>query len=165
MLQMYFCYKWSRYAQQKSLGYSTITLPVGIAALSFANSSANPWASPGLLTIEGWNGSMAGGGIHQISFGSNSTGLTPAQLAQIRFHNPAGSIGYYPATILNPGEIVPSRFLASAQDSNHLQISWAPGMILQSSTNANGPYFDVTGATSPYTTIFSGPQRFFRLRQ
>jgi len=162
---------WEAYATKQQLGTlilgqgtnSSILLPEGVSALWFLNSSGAAWSSPALLTIEGWNGSLAGGGAHQISFGSNNSGLTPSQVAQIRFHNPGGSTGYYPATMLNTGEIVPSRFIATSQGGR--QISWAPGMTLQSSTNVNGPYFDVSGATSPYTPTFSGPQKFFRLRQ
>jgi hypothetical protein len=123
------------------------------------------WENSALLTIEGWNGSVSGGGAHQVFFGSNSTGLTSSQVAQVRFHNPNGANGYYPATLLNTGEIVPSRFLTSTRAGNHLEISWAPGMTLQSSTNVNGPYFDASGASSPYTPVVNGPQRFFRLRQ
>lgn len=163
---------WDAYTTQQQLGTlgladgtNSIYLPPGPAGLRFAGSSAVAWSNSALLIIEGWNGSVTGSGSHQILFGSNSTGLTPSQLAQIRFHNPAGSTGYYPAAILNTGEIVPARFLASHRTVNGLQISWATGMTLQSSTNINGPYNDVSGAISPYTPIFNSPQRFFRLRQ
>jgi hypothetical protein len=163
---------WEAYTTQQPLGTlsleqgtNAIYLPAGPAALRFANSGAVVWENSALLTIEGWNGSVSGGGAHQVLFGSNSTGLTSSQVAQVRFHNPNGANGYYPATLLNTGEIVPSRFLTSTRAGNHLEISWAPGMTLQSSTNVNGPYFDASGASSPYTPVANGPQRFFRLRQ
>ena len=57
-----------------------------------------------------WNGSPNGGGKHQVFFGSNASGLTAQQLSQIKFKNPAGSTGTYPATILSTGEIVPARW-------------------------------------------------------
>lgn len=164
---------WEAYSGQQQLGKlilnqgtnSEIYLPPGAAVLRFANSSTAAWGNPAMLAIEGWHGSVNGGGAHQIYFGTNSTGLSPQQLAQIQFLNPAGSSGSYPAAILASGEIVPSRFIASQQAGSNLQISWASGMRLQSATNPLGPYVDVSSATSPYTVLFTSPQRFFRLRQ
>jgi alpha-tubulin suppressor-like RCC1 family protein len=43
-------------------------------------------------------------------------------------------------------------------------LEWIGSNILQSSTNVAGPYFDFP-AGSPYTNLFDGPQKFFRLRQ
>ena len=144
---------------------SQIYLPGGSCVLRFADSSGLTWSNQALLTIDNWNGSVSGGGNHQIYFGNNASGLSAAQLAQIQFENPGGSAGTYPATILSTGEIVPTRFLAAQKNGNTLQISWASGTTLQSATNVAGPYLDVSGASSPYNVSFSGPAHFFRLRQ
>ena len=46
---------------------------------------------------------------------------------------------------------------------NNIVISWPTG-TLQSSANVNGPYVNVGGATSPYTTSVTGSQKFFRVQ-
>jgi hypothetical protein len=51
--------------------------------------------------------------------------------------------------------------LTIANSGKNFVISWSTG-TLQSSTNAAGPYVNVTGATSPYTNTISGKQVFFR---
>ena len=43
-------------------------------------------------------------------------------------------------------------------------LSWNGNYILQSSTNVDGPYLDISNAVSPYTNGFSLQQEFFRLR-
>jgi hypothetical protein len=144
---------------------SCITFPNGSSSLSFANSSSITWAGQAVLTIEHWNGSLGGGGLHQLFFGGDSRGLTAQQLAHIRFHNPAGASGTYPASILPTGEVVPTQVLVSKRIGNSLTLSWTSGMTLQTSTNAAGPFQDVTApATTSYTVTFAEPQRFFRLR-
>jgi hypothetical protein len=146
-------------------GNSTITFPAGTSSLSFSNSSSVPWAGQAILVIEHWNGSLIGGGLHQLYFGNSNTGLTTQQLAQIRFQDPASTPGIYPATILPTGELVPSQILMSRRFGNGFTLSWTPGLILQSSTNVSGPFNDVTGTgTSSFTINFSEPKRFFRLR-
>ena len=87
---------------------STIDLGSGNSILQFANSAAPPWNPSAQLPIHNWSGLLTGGGTDQIYFGNNSSGLTPAKLAQIQFINPAGlTPGTYAATILSTGEIVP----------------------------------------------------------
>ena len=144
---------------------SSICLPPGASILRFASSSGNTWSNQATLLIENWNGLPTGGGAHRIYFGATAAGLSSPQLAQVQFHNPGGIAGTYPASILATGEIVPARFLASRQSGASLVFSWAPGMVLQASTNVAGPYQDIAGATSPYTASFTAPRRFFRLRR
>ncbi len=144
-------------------GSNTIVLPSIPCQLRFAASTNYPWGSQAVLYIDGWNGSVAGGGQHQISFGSTSGGLKAQQLNQIRFRKPSGAPGLFPARILATGEIVPDRFLAVHKSSTNLVIEWASG-TLQSATNVTGPYQDVGGATSPYNAPSTSPQRFFRIR-
>lgn len=144
---------------------STLSFPNGPSAMQFADSSSIAWSNQAALTIEGWSGSLSGGGLHQVYFGNNSGGLTQQQLNQVQFRNPAGTEGIYPATILSSGEVVPNQILVSRRTGNTLTLSWTPGLALQSSTNASGPFEDVTAlSANSFTVTFSEPQRFFRLR-
>ena len=146
---------------------SSLVLPNASCLLSFANSSTVTWSNQAVLTIEHWNGCVTGGGSQQIFVGSDSSGLTPQQLTQIQFDAPNGTAGMYPAMILQTGEIVPTVTLTPLglqRISSSLVIKWGAGRILQSSTNAFGPFEDVTGASSPYIVSLTEPQRFFRLR-
>ena len=69
---------------------STIYLPSPTSILSFADSRSVKWSNAPLLIVEGWIGSLYGGGQQRIIFGTNSNALTSAQVHQIQFHNPAG---------------------------------------------------------------------------
>ena len=87
---------------------SIIDMGAGTSVLQFANSSGVAWTSGETLTITNWTGSLGGGGADQIIFRSSDTSLTAAQVAQIRFLNPAGlPAGTHAARILASGEIVP----------------------------------------------------------
>ncbi len=83
---------------------STIDLGNGNSVLEFDSSSGVPWAAGATLFVTNWNGSHSGGGAEQLYIGGNSSGLTAAQLAQVRF---LGANGPQPARILSSGEIVP----------------------------------------------------------
>ncbi|EEF59592.1 hypothetical protein Cflav_PD2499 [Pedosphaera parvula Ellin514] len=148
---------------------ATIDLAGTTSRLSFANSSGELWAGAATLVVTNWNGNPSGGGAEQLKFGTNQSGLTPAQLSQIRFRL-GNSTNLYSAKILNTGEVVPDRVIqpsvAFSKQGNNLVLSWPAGWSLQSATNVPGPYFDVSGATSPYTNDMTfEPHRFFRLRQ
>jgi hypothetical protein len=137
------------------------------AQLRFASSSTLAWTPGALLTITNWNSS----GNMRLYFGTDSSGLTASQLAQVRFVNPGGmSPGFYGAKINADGEVVPASSstapsITAQKTSNGLALTWPSGYTLQSATNAAGPYSDVTGASSPYTAAFTEPQKYFRLRQ
>jgi hypothetical protein len=47
--------------------------------------------------------------------------------------------------------------------SGQIVLTWTTGQ-LQSASNINGPYTDVSGATSPYTVPPSNAQQYFRIR-
>ncbi len=47
--------------------------------------------------------------------------------------------------------------------SSNVQLIWPTG-ILQSATNAFGPWNDLSGAVSPYDIITAGPQQFYRIK-
>jgi autotransporter-associated beta strand protein len=93
---------------------SAIALGTGSHSLNFANSSAESWTAGNTLTITGWTGTAgASGTAGKIFAGTNATGLTAAQLAQINFS------GYAPgASILSTGEVVPFSLCASGQVHN-----------------------------------------------
>jgi len=132
--------------------------------LRLANSSAQPWTSGATLYINNWHGSTSGGGATQLYFGSNSSGLTAQQVSQIRFDT---SGGLYSAKILATGEVVPAvpPTVQFTRNGNTMTMTWGPSWVLQSSTNAAGPYFDVNGATSPWPISMTKSREFFRLRQ
>lgn len=62
--------------------------------------------------------------------------------------------------------VVLGPILGSSQAGTNLILQWTNPFTLQSSTNAAGPFHDLTGASSPYTNALNAqPQIFFRLRQ
>lgn len=80
----------------------------GNSVLRFAASSGTAWTAGTTLTVSNWNGSINGAGAEQLFFGANSSGLSAAQINQIKFVNPPGVIaGIYSAKILATGEVVP----------------------------------------------------------
>ena len=141
---------------------SAITFPGGSSTLRLANSSAQPWDSSAILYITNWHGSAVGGGQTQLYFGSNASGLTSQQLAQIKF-NVSGRLSA--ARMLPTGEVVPQQVITYARSGDMLTLTWGPGWTLQSSINVTGLYQDVQEATSPRTVSMDDPSRFFRLRQ
>jgi hypothetical protein len=146
---------------------ATIDLAGSASQLSFANSSGETWAGGATLVVADWNGNASGGGAEQLKFGTDQTGLTPAQLNQIQFRIGTNS---YSAKILSTGEVVPEQvsqpYVVYSQQGNNLVLSWPAGWTLQTATNAVGPYSDLPSATSPYTNdMTASPQRFFRLSQ
>jgi len=149
-------------------GDAIIDLTGDNGKLNFAGSSSEAWNPSAILVISNWTGNLSGGGNEQLRFGTNQSGLTSAQLKQIRFR--AGfPPDFYSAKILNTGEVVPDKVippsLASLRQGNNFVLAWPVGWSLQTATNVVGPYADVSGATSPYTNAMTDPQRFFRLRQ
>jgi len=133
------------------------------AQLHFSPSSAIAWTPGALMVISNWNNS---GNVH-IFFGTSSAGLSASQLRQITFSNPGGfPAGNYPAQLLSTGELVPASrpTLQSARYGSGLVLSWPSGYQLLSSTNLNGPYAPVSGASSPWTNSFNKRQEFFRVQ-
>ena len=145
---------------------AVIDLGNGNAKLSFANSRAETWNGAAILLVTNWGGLPGGGGDDQLKFGNDASGLTALQLSQIRFINPNGfAPGTYLAQMLATGEVVPvpRPSLSFSRTGTNLVFTWAGGFGLQTATNVNGPYEDVTAA-SPYTNNFrQTPERYFRL--
>jgi hypothetical protein len=150
---------------------ATIDLAGRASQLSFANSSGEAWAGGATLMIANWNGNPSGGGVEQLKFGTDQSGLTPAQLSQIQFRI-GSSTNFYSAKILSTGEVVPNNLsapgMAFSRQGNNLILTWPAEWSLQTATNVPGPYFDIPGATPPYTNDMpfqQQQQQFFRLRQ
>ena len=147
-------------------GTSTIDLSGNASRLSFANSSVQSWNSGATLVISDWNGNNSGGGAELLKFGIDQSGLTAAQLNQIRFRI---STNLYSAKILNTGEIVPDQLVTAplgfSQQGNRLILNWLPGYKLQTATDPAGPYQDVfmPFTTPSYTNAMDQPQQFFRI--
>ena len=145
---------------------SFLVLPPGSnCVIQFGNSSSMTWSNQHTLNIQNWSGSLNGGGQHRVIFGNNASALTAQQLSQISFIDPDGEAGVFPARILSTGEIIPSRFILEERLAGKLLLEWPSGATLQSATNLNGPWQDVSSSSSPYTNFLTGPSRFFRLRQ
>jgi hypothetical protein len=121
-----------------------------------------------ILYLKDWNGAVAGGGASQLFAGNSASGLSPAQLAKVRFVNPT----VFPTevrrgTILSTGEVVPAPrpTLQFVRSGSNLILNWNDPSVLQSASNVTGPYLDISSASSPYTnTIEAVPSLFFRLR-
>jgi hypothetical protein len=147
----------------------TINLGASSVVVRFADSSALNWDSNSRLVIEGWNGSSSENGPNQVYFGNSSSGLTPAQLSQIQFRT-GSSTNLYSAKILSTGEVVPDTAsvpgVMVSHKGNNLILTWPTGWSIQTATNVPGPYFDIPGATPPYTNDMPfQQQQFFRLWQ
>jgi hypothetical protein len=142
---------------------SLFDLASGSAQVRCDNSSAVAWTAGMFLVVSNWHAA----GPNAVYFGTNATGLTPGQLAQVRFINPAGMPpGYYAAAITSAGEIVPVArpTLQMVRSGYSLVISWTGSDQLLVSTNAAGPYQPVSGANSPYTIdTRAAPRLFFQL--
>jgi hypothetical protein len=146
---------------------ATINLAGSASRLSFANSSSATWNGAATLVVTNWNGNPSGGGAEQLKFGTSASGLTAAQLNQIRFQI---SSNLFSAKILGTGEVVPDQAIGTSltfsKQGSNLMLTWPSGWTLQSATDVRGPYLDVEGATSPYTVDTTvGSQGFFRLLQ
>jgi len=159
-------------------GSATINLGTGVggSVLNFNNSSAVAW-NAGTLTITSWNGAAAGGGSDQIKVGTDATGLTPAQRAQIKWINPYGSGDVTTTIQLSSGEIVPAAqpSIGSPAPSligGQLVFGVAPGnpgatTIVQCATNLTPPVVWSNEATNSgafnYTNSTALPQSYYRL--
>ena len=87
---------------------SFFNLPAGPSVTRFADSTEQTWSTNANLIVQGWAGSLYGGGLNRLLFGNSSTSLTTQQVARITFMNPGGLVaGNHPARILSTGEIVP----------------------------------------------------------
>lgn len=147
------------------------------ANLTFANSSGQAWTAGKTLTIVNWNGNAAGGGPDQIFFGTDATGLTAAQLAQIKWTAPNGGSDVTGASILASGEIVPyvapvTEITSPAIVNGEFVFSVAPGSpaqtsVIQMATNLTPPVYWENVVTNTGTFNFTNsialPESYFRV--
>jgi hypothetical protein len=64
----------------------------------------------------------------------------------------------------NAPAFVPAPVLTVTISEDKLNISWDGGGILQYAGELTGPWHDLDGGMSPYTTPADQPQRFYRIR-
>lgn len=131
---------------------STIALGTNAHSLNFANSSAVSWTGGKTLTITGWVGGYNGtaGATQRIFVGTDATGLTAGQLAQITFRD--GSNNPFPAVILSTGEVVPGTAVTVPDITlSSPNPAVAAGNISQGTTNNVIYRFDLAVATANAT--------------
>jgi autotransporter-associated beta strand protein len=145
-------------------GNSTIALGSGSHTITFASSNSNSWTANTTLNITGWTGTAGNSGTAgKIFIGSNTSGLTPGQLAQIQFNGYAAG-----AELLSTGELVPKCNITSisihpstSDDSTCLNGSAFSELTVnavgtgltyqwQSSATTGGTYTNIANATSSY---------------
>lgn len=78
---------------------STIDFEAGGSVITFGNSSGATWTSGDPLDLANWNATL-----DSIQFGTDDTGLTAAQLAEIEFNGNAGTLGE--AQLNSDGDLV-----------------------------------------------------------
>jgi hypothetical protein len=114
---------------------STLVFGTNPAAIHFLASSGQVWSNTANLTIEGWAGSLTGGGQSQVIFGNNASGLSASQVAHIQFTYSQGNLG---AKILASGEVVPvisglpfypTDLTATALASNRIELTWTDNAL------------------------------------
>jgi hypothetical protein len=137
----------------------------GGTVLQFRDSSDANWSAPALQILN-WQPWSNNGSSHHVVFGTNSLGLSAAQLSKILFIDPYGwPPGDYPAQILSTGEVVPAPLpiLGATRNSSGLILSWPGNYQLLTATNVMGPYLLIPAATSPFTNPFTAREQYFRL--
>ena len=144
------------------------------AVMNFTSTASAAWTAGKALTIVNWNGSLTGGGPDQIKFGTDATGLTATQLAQIKWTAPNGGADVSGAKILSTGEIVPPVTLITspAMVNGEFVFSVVPADVAQTSviqwaTNLTPtvnwyPVLTNTGAFN-FTNTLPYPEVFYRV--
>ncbi|HXS67641.1 MAG TPA: fibronectin type III domain-containing protein, partial [Candidatus Polarisedimenticolia bacterium] len=163
---------WDEYTANQNFGQLQIStndgslwLGTNSAIVHFADSSGQAWGS-GILHIRNWQGSLTGQGSNQVFFGNNAAGLTPAQVAQIRFD-------YFPSTeytakILPTGEVVPNpsgapyaptALGAQGISANQINLAWTDNSLDETGfkieRSPDGTNFVQIAAVAANTTSYS----------
>ena len=111
---------------------SVIRFPPNAAEVRFQDSSDEPWSSGATVTIENWQGAPFSSTGHRLIFGTNAGALTTQQLNRILFHNPPGiSPGYYPATILSTGEVIPNTLPPTGRIQPTMALTREPDLTMR----------------------------------
>jgi hypothetical protein len=106
--------------------------------VTFAGTNYVGWDTAGGITGRRWNGS-----IDELMI--FNTALSPVAVNALTLGVPA------------------SATLTLAPSGNNLILTWPGGTLLES-TNVNGPWTPVTGATSPYPVGPTGAMKFYRVK-
>jgi fibronectin-binding autotransporter adhesin len=108
---------------------STIALGTGSHNLNFIQSNGITWGTGATLTVTGWTGTVnVGGTAGKIFTGTNSSGLTAAQLAVVNFSGFENGAGISAST----GEVFPSLPVITISSDNP---AVAAGDVLQNTTD------------------------------
>lgn len=132
----------------------------GSNTLRFLASAGEPWSPNAVLYLRDW------AQTNQVVFGTNSAGLSPTQLAQVRFVDAIGFPGTNYARVLRSGEVVPCQVpvLVLGQSEQEFVVTWPGEFILLEAGNPQGPYEPVVAATSPFKINPNVHQeRYYRL--
>lgn len=92
--------------------------------LRLAIEPAPRWAENATLLVRNWSGAPFGGGMHQLRFGIEAAALSPEQVRQIVFVDPAGlAPGSYLAKLLPDREVVPDALPPTGRVSPTLRLT------------------------------------------
>lgn len=149
-------------------------------AVRFAASAHLPWT--GHLQVWNWTGDPKGERSDRIYFGSDGSGLTPAQLKSISFFSDEGQTLLGRAAMLPTGEIVPAPLTpapillivpgpAAGQATLRWLAAGSTGFLLERNETLAGPWVVeptlpvLNGAHFEVIADLTPPRRFFRLRR
>jgi beta-glucanase (GH16 family) len=103
-------------------------------------------------------------GPNGFSSTSQNPSITKASTNAGGFYSVTATVG---GCVSAPGTttvtVNPPASLAIQFSSGKATLSWPVG-TLQSASNVTGPWYNIGGATSPYTNVATTPQEFFRLK-
>ncbi len=109
-------------------------------------------------------------GYQWLFNGASINGATGSSLTLTNFL--PGNAGAYSVTVQNtagsvtspPGFLTLIPVLQIGRAGDVVVLDWLGTFVLQSATNAQGPFLDLLSGANSYTNEPAGPQRFFRLR-
>jgi hypothetical protein len=139
-----------------SLDYPQDINPPGVSWLSLGARLVNDTVGGGGIMLDSVNPAVLFGQMDDV--GIWTRGLSATEVSLIY---QAGQNGQPLSSVIVPTPSQPPT-LSVGQSGGNIVITYTG--VLQSSTVANGPYTDVGGATSPYSTPATGAARFFRAR-
>jgi hypothetical protein len=115
---------------------------------AFHGAGTGGWGTNALVPM-----TDADGNVKAVDLGGETT---------LRFVMDSGDFDYF---FLVPTGAAPAPSLGIALQDGQVVLTWEGDATLQSADVVTGPYADVAGATSPYTTAPDGAAKFYRLKQ
>lgn len=93
----------------------TLTLSGAGNVLDFGSGTSAIWRfegssgtfGSGSMTVYNWSGSLNGGGVDRLFFGTSAAGLTPEQASRVAFYSDDGSTYLGSGQMMSNGELVP----------------------------------------------------------